>query len=174
MTAIAADRIESAAQAYSVVAQLASEFAAGAAARDLGRELPFAEVDRLAAGGLLAITAPAAFGGADLPPSVVAEVVRVLAAADPNIAQIPHSHSFVAPASLALTTAKILADRAANEVSAALFEVGGTRSAAADLNLHQYWRNVRMHTLHDPVWWKYQHIGRALLHDIAPPPHGVI
>lgn len=139
MTVIAADRIESATQAYSVAAQLASEFAAGAAARDLGRELPFAEVDRLAASGLLAITVPATFGGADLPPSAVAEVVRVLAAADPNIAQIPHSH----------------------------FEVGGTDSAAADLNLHRYWRNARIHTLHDPVRWKYQHIGRTLLYDTA-------
>ncbi|MFI7669399.1 SfnB family sulfur acquisition oxidoreductase [Nocardia sp. NPDC049526] len=402
MTAVVADRIESAEHAYSVAAQLASEFAVGAAARDLGRELPFAEVDRLAASGLLAITVPAAFGGADLPPSAVAEVVRILAAADPNIAQIPHSHfvylnllrlagaadqqaryfgqvlagarianaqsergtatvadiattvrpvgdrfridgvkfyctgslfadllavltrlddpeglsglpvgeyiaylpadtpgvriiddwngigqrttgsgtiefgevivepdqliarsaavhaptgygafaqllhaaidtgiargalsaatEFVrtssrpwfeagvgraiddplliqrfgelsiavtsaeatltaagvavdtavrdaesaAPASLAVAGAKVLADRAANEVSAALFEVGGTRSAAADLNLHHFWRNARTHTLHDPVRWKYQHIGRALLHDTAPPLHGVI
>lgn len=98
----------------------------------------------------------------------------MLTAVDPNIAQIPHGHSFVAPASLTVATAKVLADRAANEVSAALFEVGGTRSAAANLNLHQYWRNVHTHTLHDPVRWKYQHIGRALLHDIAPPLHGVI
>ncbi|WP_433621925.1 SfnB family sulfur acquisition oxidoreductase [Nocardia sp. CA-120079] len=402
MTAVVADRIESAAHAYSVAAQLAAEFAVGASARDLGRELPFAEVDRLAASGLLAITVPAEFGGADLPPSAVAEVVRILAAADPNIAQIPHSHfvylnllrlagaadqqaryfgqvlagarianaqsergtatvadiattvrpvgdrfridgvkfyctgslfadllavltrlddpegrsglpageyiaylpadtpgvriiddwngigqrttgsgtiefaevlvepdqliarsaavhaptgygayaqllhaaidtgiargalsaatefvrtstrpwfeagvdratddplliqrfgelsvavtsaeatltaagvavdaairdaDSVAPASLAVATAKVLADRAANEVSAALFEVGGTRSAAADLNLHHFWRNARTHTLHDPVRWKLQHIGRSLLHDTAPPLHGVI
>lgn len=79
----------------------------------------------------------------------------------------------VAHASLAVATAKILADRAANEVSAALFEVAGTRSVAADLNLHHFWRNARTHTLHDPVRWKYQHIGRALLHDTAPPQHGV-
>ncbi|WP_156094749.1 hypothetical protein [Nocardia lijiangensis] len=32
----------------------------------------------------------------------------------------------------------------------------------------------RTHTLHDPVRWKYQHIGRALLHETAPPLHGVI
>jgi alkylation response protein AidB-like acyl-CoA dehydrogenase len=55
-----------------------------------------------------------------------------------------------------------------------LFEVGGTRSAAADLNLHHFWRNARTHTLHDPVRWKYQHIGRALLHGVVPPLHGVI
>jgi hypothetical protein len=59
-------------------------------------------------------------------------------------------------------------------VFAALFEVDGTRSAAADLNLDHFWRNARTHTLHDPVRWKYQHLGRALLHDTPPPLHGVL
>lgn len=404
MTAVAADRITSAAQAFSVARRLAADFAAGAAARDRDRVLPYEEIDRLAAAGLLAVTVPAEYGGADLPPSAVAEVVRILAAADPNIAQIPHSHfvylnlvrlagsdaqrrryfgqvldgarianaqserggatiaeisttlrpagarlrvdgrkfyctgslfanllavltklddpegrSGLAPgeyvvylsadtpgvriiddwngfgqrttgsgtvefdevlvdpdqviartavraphaygayaqllhaaidtgiargaltaatafvqtssrpwfeaevsravddplliqrfgelsvtvtaaeatlaaagaavdaatgaaadadtaarASLAVAAAKVLADRGATEVSSALFEVGGTRSAAADLNLHHFWRNARTHTLHDPVRWKYQHLGRALLHGTAPPLHGVI
>ncbi|MFF3221762.1 acyl-CoA dehydrogenase family protein [Nocardia suismassiliense] len=424
--ALAADRITSAAQAFSVAAHLAADFASGAAARDRGRILPHPEVQRLAASGLLAVTVPAEYGGADLPPSAVAEVVRILATADPNIAQIPHSHfvyvnlvrlagsaaqrqryfaqvldgarianaqserggttladisttlrptgsgfrvdgrkfyctgslfanvlavltklddpegrsglepgeyiaylpadtpgvriiddwngigqrttgsgtvsfeevlverdqlirrsaavqaptgygafaqllhaaidagiargaltaatEFVrttsrpwfeagvahavddplliqrfgelsvvvtaaeatlaaagktvdaatgqsralppdggidgvessgtvvdieqeegaARASLAVAAAKVLADRAANEVSSALFEVGGTRSAATDLNLHHFWRNARTHTLHDPIRWKYQHLGRALLHGTAPPLHGVI
>ena len=38
------------------------------------------------------MTVPERFGGPDLPPSVVAELTAILAAADPNIAQIPHSH----------------------------------------------------------------------------------
>ncbi|MEV0686425.1 SfnB family sulfur acquisition oxidoreductase [Nocardia sp. NPDC050378] len=407
MTAATAGRITSADHAVAVAAELAHEFAPGAAARDRDRELPYAQLDRLASSGLLAITVPAAFGGADLAPSVVTEVVRILAVADPNIAQIPHSHfvyvnllrlagtdeqrrryfgavlagarianaqserggrtiteisttlrpvdgefridgtkyyctgslfadllavltrlddpdersglpageyiaylptrtsgvrivddwngfgqrttgsgtveladvrvraeqlvprakaltgptaygayaqllhaaidtgiargaltaatEFVrkharpwfeagveravddplliqrfgelvvtvataeatlaaaatavdsavhapggdadergaaARASLAVATAKIVADRAAVEVSAALFEVSGTRSAAADLNLHHFWRNARTHTLHDPVRWKYHHLGRALLHDSPPPAHG--
>ncbi|MGY0502138.1 acyl-CoA dehydrogenase family protein [Nocardia sp. FBN12] len=79
-----------------------------------------------------------------------------------------------ARASIAVATAKILADRAANEVSAAIFEVGGTRSAAAEHRLDHFWRNARTHTLHDPVRWKYQHIGRAVLHNRPPPLHGVI
>ena len=76
--------------------------------------------------------------------------------------------------SIAVATAKITADRAANEVSSALFEVSGTRSAAADLNLDRFWRNARTHTLHDPVRWKYQHIGRSILGGAPPPLHGVI
>jgi len=79
-----------------------------------------------------------------------------------------------AEASLAVATAKIVADRAANEVSSALFEVSGTRSAAAGTNLDHFWRNARTHTLHDPVRWKYQHIGRSVLHGTPPPLHGVI
>lgn len=63
-----------------------------AAARDAERRLPGPEVDALAAGGLLGITVPAAHGGPGLPASVVAEVFRLLATGDPNVAQIPHSH----------------------------------------------------------------------------------
>ncbi|RKS78849.1 SfnB family sulfur acquisition oxidoreductase [Actinomadura pelletieri DSM 43383] len=77
-------------------------------------------------------------------------------------------------ASLAVAAAKILADRAAVEVTNALFEVSGTRSAADDLNLHRHWRNARTHTLHDPVRWKVQHIGRYVLNGTPPPRHGVI
>ncbi|NKY58450.1 SfnB family sulfur acquisition oxidoreductase [Nocardia flavorosea] len=404
MTTVGAARIASAEQGRAVAVQLAAEFAAGAARRDAARELPFAEVAKLAVSGVLAVTVPAALGGADLPPGEVAEIVRLLATADPNIAQIPHSHFVyvnllklagtaeqqhryltavlngarianaqserggatvadiattvapieagqrfridgtkyyctgslfadllavltrlddpggrtglppgqyvaflpadapgvrivddwkglgqrttgsgtvlfegvaverdqlvprsaavaaptaygasaqllhaaidtgiargaltaatgfvrtksrpwfeaqvdraiddplliqrfgelavtvaaaesvlrtagravdaaigapdrVADASIAVATAKILADRAANEVSAALFEVSGTRSTATELNLSHFWRNARTHTLHDPVRWKYQHIGRTLLHGTPPPLHGVL
>ncbi|MEG8177138.1 SfnB family sulfur acquisition oxidoreductase [Nocardia terpenica] len=402
MTAVTAERITSAERARRVAAELAAEFAAGAAERDRLRQLPHREIERLAASGLLGVTVPAFYGGADLPASELAEVVRILAVADPNIAQIPHSHFVylnllrlagseaqrrrwfaqvldgarianaqsertsatvaevrttlrpvdggrfridgdkfyctgslfadllavlvrlddpdghsglapgeyvaylpaespgvrivddwnglgqrttgsgtvhfdgvlvdsgqlverssavraptaygsyaqllhaaidtgiargaldaaadfvrtrsrpwfeagveraaddplviqrfgelsvlvttaeatlaaaglavdaataddpVARASLAVATAKIVADRAATEVSGALFEVSGTRSAAADLNLDHFWRNARTHTLHDPVRWKYQHLGRAILHGTAPPLHGVI
>lgn len=413
MTAVAAARIISAAQAHETAARLAAQFAVDAARRDSARELPHRELDQLSASGLLAVTVPAEFGGADLAPAQVAEVFRLLAAADPNIAQIPHSHfvylnllrlagtraqreryfgrvlagarianaqserssatiaeigttlrpaegglridgtkfyctgslfadllavltrlddpdgrsgldpgeyiaflpadttgvtivddwngigqrttgsgtvtleavrvtgdqlipraaavraptgygafaqllhvaidvgiargaldaaaefvrtgsrpwfeagvdrasedplviqrigelavtvaaaeatfevagravdhvvaqtnsgeldtdtatALAAEASIAVATAKITSDRAANEVSAALFEVSGTRSAAADLGLDRFWRNARTHTLHDPVRWKYQHIGRAVLNGTAPPLHGVI
>jgi SfnB family sulfur acquisition oxidoreductase len=78
--------------AVRVAAGLARELAEGASERDARRIIPVDETARLAASGLLAITVPAAYGGADLPVSTVAEVFRLLAAGDPNIAQIPHSH----------------------------------------------------------------------------------
>ena len=393
----------SATQALDTARDLAVEFAAGAAERDSKRALPFREMEQVSASGLLAITVPAAYGGADLAPSVVADVIRILATGDPNIAQIPHSHfvyvnllrlagspdqlsrysrellrgarianaqaerngptaadisttltptddgfridgtkyyctgsvfadiltvltrledpegrlppghyvafvpagtagvrivddwdalgqrttasgtvvfdhvevqrgqliaraaavnaptgygafaqlmhaaidlgiargaldaaaafarkftrpwfeagvtraiddplliqrfgevdvtvraaeaAFVmaggaldavlrngpdadraAESSVSVATAKVLADRAGNEAAGALFELCGTRSTAADLNLGHFWRNARTHTVHDPIRWKYQHIGRALLHGVPPPLHSAI
>jgi len=78
--------------ALAVAAGLAAEFARDAADRDARRVLPVAELDRLSESGLLAITVPTRYGGADLPVATVAEVFRLLSAGDPNIGQIPHSH----------------------------------------------------------------------------------
>lgn len=50
----------------------------------------------------------------------------------------------------------------------------GTRSALDWLTLHRHWRNARTHTLHDPVRWKLQHIGRHLMHGTVPLRHGLI
>ncbi len=80
------------AEAVAVAAELAGGFARDAADRDARRILPFAELDRLSDAGLLAITVPARYGGADLPVATVVEVIRLLSAGDPNIGQIPHSH----------------------------------------------------------------------------------
>ena len=75
-------------------------------------------------------------------------------------------------ASIAVAIAKAAAGRAAVDTASALFELGGTRSAAAGLNLDRHWRNARTHTLHDPVRWKLQHIGRWTLTGTPPPRHG--
>jgi alkylation response protein AidB-like acyl-CoA dehydrogenase len=80
----------------------------------------------------------------------------------------------VADASLAVAAAKVAAGRAAIEISSAIFEVSGTRSALAPLNLDRHWRNARTHTLHDPERWKIQHLGRHALNGTLPPRHGVI
>ena len=87
---------------------------------------------------------------------------------------VPDATTSAAEASLAVATAKILADKAANEVSSALFEVTGTRSTAVDLNLGHFWRNARTHTVHDPIRWKTHHIGRALVLGTPPPLHSAI
>lgn len=92
MTAPVATRIASAQDALRIAAELADEFASGAGRRDAERELPHAQIRRLAASGLLAVTVPAEHGGLDVPFEVVAEIFRLLAEADPSIGQIPQSH----------------------------------------------------------------------------------
>ncbi|MBE4737521.1 MULTISPECIES: SfnB family sulfur acquisition oxidoreductase [Streptomyces] len=80
------------AEALAVAAALAEEFRAGASERDAERRLPRAELDRLSASGLLAVTVPAAHGGADVSHETLAEIFRLLASADASLAQIPQSH----------------------------------------------------------------------------------
>ncbi|GAA2251666.1 SfnB family sulfur acquisition oxidoreductase [Streptomyces ruber] len=79
-------------EALGVARSLAEEFRAGASARDAERRLPRAELDRLSASGLLAVTVPAEYGGADVTQGTLAEIFRLLAAADASLAQIPQSH----------------------------------------------------------------------------------
>ncbi|MER6063113.1 SfnB family sulfur acquisition oxidoreductase [Streptomyces sp. NPDC001792] len=80
------------AEALAVAAELAADFRKGAAERDARRRLPHLELERLSASGLLAVTVPARFGGADVRADTLAEIFRLLAAADASLAQIPQSH----------------------------------------------------------------------------------
>jgi SfnB family sulfur acquisition oxidoreductase len=88
----AVDAVSSAGDATAVAGRLAATFADQANVRDADRALPHGEVRALKASGLLALSVPAEHGGLDAPASVVAEVFRQLAHADPSLAQIPQSH----------------------------------------------------------------------------------
>jgi SfnB family sulfur acquisition oxidoreductase len=103
-----------------------------------------------------------------------AEALLASAAETVDRAQAALDEQTAAEASIAVATAKVAADRAAVELTNAIFEVSGTRSSLDALNLHRHWRNARTHTLHDPVRWKVQHIGRYVLNDTLPPRHGLV
>ncbi len=77
-------------------------------------------------------------------------------------------------ASIAVAEAKVLTTEIAIEAANKLFELGGTRSAMADLNLDRFWRDARTHTLHDPVRWKFHAVGNYHLNGAAPPKHAWI
>lgn len=77
-----------------------------------------------------------------------------------------------AQASLAVAAARAASTQASVDVASRLFEVAGTRSALASLNLDRHWRNARTHTLHDPAAWKVQHLGRYAVDGTLPPNHG--
>lgn len=91
-SAAAVTETPAAGDVLSAARRIAAEFAAGASARDAERRLPHDEVGALKGSGLLALSVPAEFGGVDAPATVVAEVFRTIAEADPSLAQIPQSH----------------------------------------------------------------------------------
>lgn len=66
--------------------------------------------------------------------------------------------------------AKVLAHHAGLEVTSQIFDLMGARSALAKFGYDRFWRNVRTHTLHDPVDYKIRDIGRWLLSNQLPTP----
>jgi alkylation response protein AidB-like acyl-CoA dehydrogenase len=71
---------------------------------------------------------------------------------------------------IAVAEAKCLAHRAAIEVSSQMFELMGARATSSRFGLDRYWRNARVHTLHDPVDYKLRDIGRHMLDGSYPEP----
>ncbi|WP_349269818.1 SfnB family sulfur acquisition oxidoreductase [Mycolicibacterium parafortuitum] len=82
----------SADEALAVARDLAAGFAVDAATRDADRELPHDQIKALKESGLLALSVPREYGGLDVSATVLAEVFRLFAHADPSLSQIPHSH----------------------------------------------------------------------------------
>ena len=79
-----------------------------------------------------------------------------------------------ARASIAVAQAKVLTTEIALQASEKLFELAGSRASLAELNLDRHWRNARVHTLHDPVRWKYHAIGAYHLNGTRPARHSWI
>ena len=79
-----------------------------------------------------------------------------------------------AAASIAVAEAKVLTTEVALQAGNKLFELSGTRSALAALNLDRHWRDARVHTLHDPVRWKFHAIGDYVVNGTKPPRHSWI
>ncbi len=82
------------AAALAVARGLAATFAENAAARDLNRELPFAELERFTESGLWAITVPRAYGGTGASSATAARICALIAAADGSLGQIPQNHYY--------------------------------------------------------------------------------
>lgn len=76
-----------------------------------------------------------------------------------------------AEASVAVAEAKILTTEIALEASERLLELAGASATRAAANLGRYWRDARVHTLHDPVRWKYHLLGAYTLNGTLPARH---
>lgn len=81
-------------EALAAAERLANTFASEAIVRDRERRLPYAELDQLAASGLLAITVPREYGGAGVSTTTLAKVIARLAQADGSLGQIPQNHFY--------------------------------------------------------------------------------
>lgn len=69
-----------------------------------------------------------------------------------------------------VAAAKVNAHYIALDVTSRIYDVMGARSAANKYGFDRYWRDVRTHTLHDPVAYKLNELGRFYLNGTEPTP----
>jgi SfnB family sulfur acquisition oxidoreductase len=100
-----------------------------------------------------------------------ADAVLDLAADAIDKALLDANEETVAQASLLTAEAKVLTTEVAILASNRLFELAGARATLEEYGLDRHWRNARVHTLHDPVRWKYHIIGNYVLNGVKPPRH---
>jgi SfnB family sulfur acquisition oxidoreductase len=89
-----------------------------------------------------------------------------------EVTRFPRDAGAAARGSVAVAQAKAFASDVAVEVASDLFALAGASAADERLDLSRHWRNARTHASHDPVDWKYHHVGNYLLNDVRPPNHG--
>ena len=64
--------------------------------------------------------------------------------------------------------AKVHATNVSLDITSKVFEIIGARATASKYRFDRYWRNVRTHTLHDPVFYKAKEVGEFALNDRIP------
>ena len=91
-----------------------------------------------------------------------------------DIAQANPNAQTVAAASIAVAEVRALSTEISLAAGSTLFELAGSQATLAEHGLDRHWRNARVHTLHDPVRWKYHAVGNYYLNDENPPLRGTI
>ncbi|BCB89583.1 acyl-CoA dehydrogenase family protein [Phytohabitans suffuscus] len=69
---------------------------------------------------------------------------------------------------VAVARLKVVATDAALDVTSGIYEVTGARATANRYGFDRFWRNVRTHTLHDPVAYKRREVGAHYLTGAYP------
>jgi alkylation response protein AidB-like acyl-CoA dehydrogenase len=103
-----------------------------------------------------------------------AEALMERAAEAVDEANASQGHELVAPSPVAVAEAKIASTEVAISATNKLFELVGPESLREKYGLDRHWRNARVHTLHDPVRWKYYAVGNFYLNGVDPPRHAWI
>lgn len=104
-----------------------------------------------------------------------AETMLAAAAATlEEVTRFPRDAGEAARGSIAVAQAKAFASDVAVEVASDLFALAGASAADERHDLSRHWRNARTHASHDPVDWKYHHVGNFLLNHAPPPNHSQV
>ncbi|KHE85695.1 acyl-CoA dehydrogenase NM domain-like protein [Neurospora crassa] len=69
-----------------------------------------------------------------------------------------------------IAAAKIVVTDVGLKVTTDVFEVTGSRATASKVGLDRFWRDLRTHTLHDPIAYKRREVGRWVLLGEIPTP----
>jgi len=80
----------------------------------------------------------------------------------------------IAKASIDVAKVRAHSTETALKASSKLVELAGSRGSQRIDGLDRYWRNARVHTLHDASRWKYYFIGNYVLNNILPPRRGTL
>jgi SfnB family sulfur acquisition oxidoreductase len=91
-----------------------------------------------------------------------------------GLPHVPATREEAATGSLAVAEAKAFGSEAAVAIANELFALTGASATDDKHDLHRHWRNARTHSVHDPIRWKYHHVGAGVLNDAVPPNHGQI
>jgi len=91
-----------------------------------------------------------------------------------DAAQVEPNAETVAAASIAVAEARAISTEISLAAGSTLFELAGSQATLAEHGLDRHWRNARVHTLHDPVRWKYHAVGNYYLNQTNPPLRGTI
>ena len=102
------------------------------------------------------------------------EVLLKRAAQSIDTARLDTTAEHVALASLAVAKVRAHTTEPALKASSKLIELAGSRGSQRQDGLDRFWRNARVHTLHDAARWKYFFIGNFALNQIFPPRRGTL
>ena len=80
----------------------------------------------------------------------------------------------IAKASLDVAKVRAHSSETALKAASKLIELAGSRGSQREDGLDRFWRNARVHTLHDAARWKYYFIGQFALNQILPPRRGTL
>jgi len=89
-----------------------------------------------------------------------------------EIGLVPADAAAAARGSMAVASAKAFGSEVAVDAGSELFALCGTGATDQRWGLSRHWRNARTHSVHDPVDWKYHHLGAYELAGVLPPNNG--